>query len=87
MPVMGILLPTRGSYSTWMAQMAVSYNPLPRLTPEEAKAERARYIAEWNASMNAATPEERELATLERKTRLSADELARYRVLNAQKAA
>lgn len=58
--------------------------PLPPLSPEEAKAERARYIAEWNAAMNAATPAERELEELSRKTRLSASELSRFNELSAK---
>lgn len=64
--------------------MVSSYKPLPPLSPEEAKAERARYIAEYAAAWNQATPEERELEELSRKTRLSADEMARYRELNAK---
>ena len=64
--------------------MVTRSSPLPPLSPEEAAAERARYIAEWNTCMNAATPEERELEALSRKTRLSADEMARYRELNAK---
>lgn len=59
------------------------YIPLPPLSPEEAKAERARYIAEYNATMNAATPVERELEELSRKTRLSASELSRFNELSA----
>lgn len=59
-------------------------SPLPTLSPAEAKAERARYIAEWNAAMNAATPAERELETLSRKTRLTAGELARFNELSAR---
>lgn len=59
-------------------------SPLPELSPEEAKAERARYIAEWNAMMNAATPAERELETLQRKTRLGTGELSRLNELAAQ---
>lgn len=59
-------------------------SPLPPLSPEERKAEIARYIDEWNAAMNAATPEERELETLSRKTRLTPDELARFNELSSQ---
>ncbi len=57
---------------------------LPPLSPEERKAEIERYIAEWNATWNEATPEEREIATLERQDRLSADQLARLRDLYNQ---
>lgn len=58
--------------------------PLPPLSPEEHKAEMARYIDEWNAAMNAATPAERELETLSRKTRLTASELARFNELSSK---
>lgn len=64
--------------------MAVSHTPLPPLSPEEAKAERARYIAEWNAAMTSATPAERELEELSRKTRLTAAELSRFNELSAK---
>lgn len=64
--------------------MVTRYAPLPPLSPEEAKAERARYIAEWNAAMNSATPEERELEELSRKTRLTAAELSRFNELSAK---
>lgn len=60
------------------------YPPLPPLSPEEAKVERARYIAEWNAAMNSATPAERELEELSRKTRLTASELSRFNELSAR---
>lgn len=62
----------------------VRYTPLPPLSPEEAKAERARYIAEWNAAMTSATPAERELEELSRKTRLTASELSRFNELSAR---
>ena len=64
--------------------MVTRYAPLPPLSPEEAKAERARYIAEWNAAMNRASPEERELEELSRKTRLTAAELSRFNELSAK---
>lgn len=64
--------------------MVTRSSPLPALSPEEAKSERARYIAEWNTMMNAATPAERELETLQRKTRLGTGELARLNELSAQ---
>ena len=56
---------------------------LPALSKEEAAAERKRYIAGYAAAWAAASPAERELETLERKTRLSSDELARMRELQA----
>ncbi len=62
----------------------VRYAPLPPLSPEEAKAERARYIADWNAAMTSATPAERELEELSRKTRLTAAELSRFNELSAR---
>ncbi|MBK1866401.1 hypothetical protein [Taklimakanibacter albus] len=64
--------------------MVTRSSPLPPLSPEEAKAERARYIAEWNAAMNSATPAERELEELSRKTRLTASELSRFNELSAR---
>lgn len=64
--------------------MVTLSSPLPPLSPDEATAERARYIAEWNAAMNSATPAERELETLSRKTRLSASELARFNELSSK---
>lgn len=64
--------------------MVTRSSPLPPLSPEEAKAERARYIAEYNATMSAATPAERELEELSRKTRLSASELSRFNELSVK---
>jgi hypothetical protein len=64
--------------------MVTLSSPLPALSPEEAKAERARYIAEWNAAMTSATPAERELEELSRKTRLTASELSRFNELSAR---
>jgi hypothetical protein len=58
--------------------------PAPLLTAEQRKTAAERYIAEHAAACAAATPEERELATLEDKTRLSTSEPARYRQLRAQ---
>jgi hypothetical protein len=56
----------------------------PTPTPEERKAAIERYIAEYNRAYAAASPAERELEALERKTRLSPEELSRYRDLQAQ---
>lgn len=64
--------------------MVTRFSPLPPLSQEEAQAERARYIAEWNAAMNSATPAERELEELSRKTRLTASELSRFNELSAR---
>ena len=64
--------------------MVTRSSPLAPLSPEEAKAERARYIEQYAAAMASATPAERELEELSRKTRLTASELSRFNELSAK---
>ena len=55
------------------------------ISAEERKAEIALYIEQYAAAWAAASPAEREIEMLERKTRLSPDELARLRDLRCRK--
>lgn len=60
---------------------------LPELSPAQRRAEISRYIAECAADRAEASPAERELEALQRKDRLSADELSRLHQLSRSRAA